>query len=171
MSCDIHFVIERKAQEGGWIGVYSTCFTPAFASRALYGAWLGTDAEDRPEAPDSYKSLPVMDSRNYRFFSKLAGVRGDDPGIAHKGAPPDLSVLATEALNSWGSDAHSTGYCSLGEFANAYADASEPLTLHLSTTALKNPNRYVPLTAEEVLFGDYHTDEHAEYRVVFWFDN
>lgn len=58
MGCDIHFVIERKAQEGGWIGVYSTCFTPAFASRALYDAWLGTDAEDRPEAPDSYKSLP-----------------------------------------------------------------------------------------------------------------
>lgn len=171
MGCDIHFTIECKpTEDDGWVGVYSTCLTPAFTSRGAFNSWGAEPAETRKDCPLSYENMPTLKDRHYEFFGKLAGVRGDGPGIATEGLPDDASELSRVALNQWSMDAHSIHHCSLAEFAQAYADTDDSLREHLATVALKNPATSMPLTAEEVLFGDYHGGE-ALYRVVFWFDN
>lgn len=150
MGCDIHYVIERKSPDHGWVGVCSTDYM------------LTTDyGQLNKYEPFSYKS------RNYRFFGLLAGVRSDG-GPAPKGLPEDMSALAATCTKNWEGDGHSHSYCSLKEFVAAHIDADLEINERVA-----NKLQNIDLTREalkKLLWMDDDTDA-DNYRVVYWFDN
>jgi len=97
------------------------------------------------------------DSRNYKRFAKLAGVRGDGPSPS--GLPNDISDTAQFWADNWGTDGHSHGHLPLIEAFEVFKSTSGNL-------GLVPDENYSPWAAFEV--GD---DELDEMRLVFWFDN
>lgn len=96
MGCDIHFVKEKKT-DNGWVPVYCSDYC------------IG----DKPD----------IAGRNYAFFAELAGVRGESTtGEKPKGLPEDVS-LATKAIFDDYGDGHSESYMTAQEFIDAYERA------------------------------------------------
>lgn len=150
MGCDIHYVIERKSNKYGWIGVFATdcALTTSFEERDRY-------------EPYSYKS------RNYRFFGLLAGVRSEE-GPDPLGLPEDMSALTAACTEGWDYDGHSHSYCSLKDFVAARIDADLEVSERVA-----NKLQNIDLAREalnKLLWMDNDTDA-DNYRVVFWFDN
>jgi len=146
MGSDIHYVIERKNDKYGWIGVFATdcALTTSFEQMHHY-------------APYSYRN------RNYRFFGLLAGVRSEE-GPDPLGLPEDMSALTAACAESWGYDGHSHSYCSLKDFVAAHIDAN----LEVSERAA-NKLQNIDLTKEAL--GKMLWADDENYRVVFWFDS
>ena len=150
MGCDIHYVIERKNDKHGWIGICSTDYT------------LTTDyGQLNKYEPLSYKS------RNYRFFGLLAGVRSEE-GPEPLGLPEDMSALTAACTENWDCDGHSHSYCSLKDFVTARVNADLEINERVA-----NKLQNIDLAKEalkKLLWTDDDTDI-DNYRVVYWFDN
>ena len=157
MGADIHFVLERRTPHG-WCGVYST------------GAPL-PPARNR----EDYSKLnrfhhPLLSDRNYTFFAALAGVRGDGP--EPNGIPPDVSLLASEAIDAWDSDGHSHSHCTALEFVRIWDLTANNGKLALEATTNKLLDNKRPLDDLLDLIGlEQSTYEQSEWRVIYWFDN
>lgn len=111
--------------------------------------------------------------RNYRLFTKLAGVRdceGITPISEPRGIPADITKLTAFDLEGWSGDAHSRSWITGEE-----ADAVEKW---MDETQKPHPH---PSQPWGYLFGngfghstcrDTRLDSRlGECRIVFWFDN
>lgn len=154
MGCDINFVVEKKftTKDGGvkWIGwLPDKCWVNyQLKDGELKREWVYNKAGDR----------------NYEFFAKLAGVRGDGPDPL--GLPEDISEMAQIQSDSWSGDGHSHSYCPAQEFLEKLAASQRDVAeifLKPDHPATKDPYGYF-------LNMDLPEDD-EEYRVVFWFDN
>lgn len=133
MGCDIHYVVEQKHAHR-WIGVY--------ASDVIV-----------------YKKRAQASERFYRFFTEIAGVRGESATqIEPRGMPGDASELALYMAQDWDGDGHTHSFLSVAEFITSYKRANEAAV-----------GRQEPLDAEDLLA--IYDDDAVERRVVFWFDN
>lgn len=173
MGCDIHFCVEKRittwdedagdhvpVEPARWIGVYGTWQTPA----------LMTDRETVPKVGADVDRLswlerrPAMKSRNYDFFAKLAGVRGEGPDP--KGFPEDASELARMMTDPDSADDHSHSYDTLEDFVRTYLlTAGDEVVASTIVDQLRGGNGLITHTA-----GVWDNDLHL-YRVVYWFDN
>ena len=127
MGCDIHMVLERKAN----------------------GKWIGVDTyQGHESALGKGYAWPEATNRNYRRFAALAGVRGDGP--EPKGMPDDASDTAKILSEHWGSDGHSHSWFPLAEAAAIFlATAHQPNDFaqkypeaHFFGCDLENPEEY-----------------------------
>lgn len=124
---------------------------------------------------EHYSALDIP--RNYRLFTKLAGVRsrGDDgdptPISKPRGLPDDLTTVTRFSVDSWEGDMHSASWITGKE-----ADEVERWF-----NETKQHERVYPAEPFGYLFGNgfakpYSRDPNCtkrlgKIRVVFWFDN
>jgi len=90
MATDIHWVFERKHQNGRWVAVFSDIrLRDIMAERGPEAA----------EAPDMLAARELM-RRNPRWFSRLSGhVEGcDDPPVLKPGMPGDAAPYTRDYL-------------------------------------------------------------------------
>lgn len=141
MGCDIHYVLEKRVG-AKWVGI------------------LWTDYSDRSLAKQ----------RDYGFFGKLAGVRGEPAGRWPKMIPPDISDLSLYAIAKDGPDGHSHSWLSLREFCQAYVEAQ-------NADAFQERKKVDPDEPWQGLLGLYIDENERgeetpdDYRLIFWFDN
>jgi hypothetical protein len=157
MGCDIHIVIERK-WEDRWVGVQMATGIPTKG----YG----------DEGWDYH--LPAVGQRDYAFFARLAGVRGDGP--EPNGLPDDMSDLAMMATEGWNGDGHSHGHLPLHEFAMRWCAGNEKFMVEMAAERLQGDDRLYSRLLHKASAGacSYDPDYGPlpdEFRVIFWFDN
>ena len=133
MGCDIHIVLEKRTENG----------------------WIAINTFNAVQTKNGF-AFPVAQSRNYRRFAALAGVRGDGPDP--KGFPEDASESAKFLYNRYLSDHHSASHLSV-------RDAS-PIFLATEHTPKKFATDY-----PDSWFFDVEHEEIDDHRIVFWFDN
>lgn len=156
MGCDIHMVVERK-WEGRWVGLHAV-------------PYMRTYERDNASAPlsVSFHGWDIK-NRNYGFFAKLAGVRGEGP--EPKGVPDDASDLTLMEIDSWGQDGHSHSWCMVQEFYDLFRESNEWLVVD---TLVEGSARISIDDLLGVSYSDLAEEEKGvadNYRVVFWFDN
>ena len=127
---------------------------------------MGCDIHGWVEVYDNGKWIAVRelkdDSRNYKRFALLAGVRDYDNEnkIKPKGIPSDVSDTTNYHIREFDVDGHSHSYIPLIEAVKIFSETA-----------------YKPAEVEKLypmygFFGideDEVADKHA--RLVFWFDN
>lgn len=146
MGCDIHYVIEQE-HNGKWVGVFGTdngLTYPSYAAR-------------------QYLPVLLFKNRNYKFFAKLAGVRG--PGPDPLGLPEDMSSMSRMYTDSWSGDGHSHSYASLRDFVTTWLTSNGEDITPLVKEKLKGNDPVLDFVKE---LGICQIDK---YRVVYWFDN
>ena len=175
MGADIHFTIEHRnpSNDLGWVGVFysGASYSPdMYNKRYLYlsntNVTLGS-AEHSRRLNDGVHPLGRLGRRDYDFFARLAGVRGDGP--EPNGVPPDASTLTQRCVSRWGSDNHSHGHMTLREFVKRKIISDDSLV-----EAAKSKLQGGDPIAEYL--GDYLDDDSSitlddNTRVIFWFDN
>lgn len=112
--------------------------------------WIGVFSSD-----DCPGDRPPIARRDYDFFAAVAGVRGQGPNYP-RNVPEDISDLAWQNYMRCPTDHHSASHMSAAEFCATYLKV--------------NPTKGRTEFAAYDLLG-VSDEEHAEYRVVFWFDN
>ena len=174
MGADIHFTIEhRDPSDGlGWVGVFysDSSYSPDMHNKSyLYlpytNVTLGS-AEHSRRLNDGVHPLGRLGRRDYGFFARLAGVRGDGP--EPNGVPPDASALTQRCISRWEGDGHSHVHMTLREFVKrkiitdvTIADAAksklqggDPIAEYLGDC----------IVDDGITLGD-------NTRVIAWFDN
>lgn len=100
MGCDIHWILERRHQDGAWEAVQSDC-----------RYWLARRFDPTPAGTDP---RALLDERSYATFARLSGVRGrpqPDGAVAADGLPDDLSAWARTVAQGGGwRNNHSPGH-------------------------------------------------------------
>lgn len=156
MGTDIHIVVERK-WEGRWVGVRT--------DQGFYrGGFLGDSGPNW--------ASPAVGNRNYAFFARLAGVRGDGPEAL--GLPDDASDLTLMRWSEWESDGHSCSYLPLKEFADRWCAGDKEFLAKRAVERLRGEdNSYTQLLNRASIgaFDPYGYMDVEDFRVVFWFDN
>ena len=119
MGADIHFVIEHNDPEDGlgWVGVFwsDAPHSPSGYNYTAYDNNADISAEEqRRRMDDGVHPFGRLGRRDYGFFARLAGVRGDGP--EPNGVPPDASALTQRCVSRWESDGHSHVHMTLREF-------------------------------------------------------
>jgi hypothetical protein len=155
MGCDIHIVIEQKWRDR-WVGVRTS-------QGFVTGGYAGEE--------NSW-AYPALGGRNYAFFARLAGVRGDGPPPL--GIPSDASDLTLMQVLDWGEDGHSHSYLPLKEFAARWCHGDPKFVAAMAAERLNGEDRAyaVLLNRASISVFDPHNDlDIDDFRVVFWFDN
>jgi hypothetical protein len=174
MGCDIHIVIERQKTEynyetgnhepaGEWLGVYASYLTP----RVIL------DTEELPKVGEQIDGLRThgyhrsiaFKGRNYDFFARLAGVRGEGP--EPKGLPRDRSELTGYHLSEDDSDLHSHSWDTLEDFAWAWIKSQPDETV---ASAVGN-HLQGDGTLLKFVTGTWDPEDLKLYRVCYAFDN
>lgn len=153
MGCDIHLLVEQRTLEHGWVG------------RNCYDTVLTESNYRSRDKQRDYYDPPLVSTRNYELFAKLANVRGNERGTAPRGLPPDPSPLLKRAVDAWGSDGHSHTWLPLREAVQLWG------SIYFAVQALHNQIDDVNLAYR--LFGvDVLNEQDWEnFRLVAWFDN
>ena len=143
------------------------------------GCDIHVHVEIRVDGEWEHYNHPRVD-RNYRVFTKMAGVRNgydDIDPFPPKGFPEDASVTTTEDYEHWGIDAHTPSYL-VGEELEAFRHwwdkefGTEPSTFRNGLDFEHHQFGYI--------FGNGFRswDSHCQVglypgdiRLVFWFDN
>lgn len=152
MSCDIHFVVEKKYRDK-WIGVHKD---------HDYHFDVITNG-------DNLTPLQKLGNRNYKFFGLLANVRTEGlPGSEKcRTLPEDISDLAHAEIDEWDVDGHSHSWHSLEEFVKKYL-LSQLNDVEIVDAMKKKLQGENPV---HEFFPNIQPKEWSKYRVVFWFDN
>jgi len=153
MGADIHIVIERKYGDK-WIGVRTDGGIPE-------GSYNDTGWDYH---------APAVGGRNYAFFARLAGVRGDGPSPV--GLPDDASDLSVALSEGWGVDAHSHSWLPLEEFAMRWCANNSEFIATMTRERLEGEDASYHRLLYKASINVYDGDaDITDYRVVFWFDN
>ena len=173
MGADIHFTIEhRDPNDGlGWVGVFwsDASYSPSRYNRDyLRDSIANINFEEmHRRMDDGVHPFGRLSRRDYGFFARLAGVRGNGP--EPNGMPPDTSVMTQRVVARWEGSGHSHGHMTLREFVKrkiitdvTIADAAksklqggDPIAEFLGSC----------LDCDSDITLDDNT------RVVYWFDN
>ena len=120
MGADIHFTIEhRDPNDGlGWTGVF---WSGASYSPSLYNVDYLRDSNIDTNLEELHRRMDHgvhpfgrLGRRDYKFFARLAGVRGGGP--EPNGVPSDASALTQRCVMRWEGDSHSHVHMTLREF-------------------------------------------------------
>lgn len=161
MGCDIHWVLEQKFDDK-WIGVFATNVTPVPAGTIAEKSTHGDGKENFEFSPYKHYYWSTLNSRSYKTFAKLAGVRGDGPKPI--GVPDNASELTKKLVDDWGHDGHSHTHMSAKDFIVAWLSDDEiQLTVKDRFTSKQGFRFSYLLGLEDRLIDNY--------RVVCWFDN
>ena len=122
MGADIHFTIEhRDPHDGlGWVGVFysGASYSPDMYNKSylyLPNKNVTLDSAEHSRRMDhGVHPFGRLGRRDYGFFARLAGVRGDGP--EPNGVPPDASALTQRCVSRWEGDSHSHVHMTLREF-------------------------------------------------------
>lgn len=113
MGCDIHVMTEKKRtwSDGTiqWVNIDNWQFNEYYDKY-----------NDEGEREFNVKS--IFRDRNYELFAFLAGVRnygGNECFGFDRGFPEDACRITKKEYDSWDSDAHTPGYCTLKELKEA----------------------------------------------------
>lgn len=170
VGADIHFVVEsRDPNDGlGWVGIYwsDASFAPASYSYNPVSAPDETDSDFYRRMDSNVHPFGRLRRRDYGFFSRLAGVRGEGP--EPNGAPDDASVMANRCIKRWEGDAHSHGHMSLRDFIQRKIVGDDTLA-EAAKTKLAGRDPIEEFLAEHYDGNDITLDDNT--RVVFFFDN
>ena len=163
MGCDIHFVVENKSKNDdiGWVGVYATSTALAFST---YGPkYDGVDVH----------WLGKLKERDYAFFSRLAGVRGEGPDP--EGLPEDMSGMARREVESDGDDGHSHTFMTLREFITRKISEEPDIIKAVKRMTGDDPVltfvKGTDITSDGDNYGGERLSLDDNTRVVIWFDN
>lgn len=172
MGADIHFVIENRdpRDNHGWVGVYfsdSPLAPPSYNHRYVYDQNANISAEKQlRRMDDGVSPLGRLSRRDYSFFARLAGVRGDGP--EPNGVPDDASVMTRRCVERWEGDGHSHGYVSLREFVRLKLLHNDTIA-EAAKAKLKGRDPIEDFLSEHYDGNDITLDDNT--RVVYWFDN
>ena len=172
MGADIHFVIEHNDPEDnlGWVGVFwsDAPHSPPSYNHSAYDNNANISAEEQRRRMDhGVHPFGRLGRRDYKFFARLAGVRGDGP--EPNGVPPDASAMSQRCVLRWGGNGHSHGHMTLREFVKRKIISDDSLA-----EAAKSKLQGGDPIAEYL--GDCVDDDNDitlddNTRVIFWFDN
>ena len=170
VGADIHFVIENRDPNDqlGWVGIYwsDASFGPAPYNNSLVRAPDEKDSDFFRRLDNSVHPFGRLRRRDYGFFSRLAGVRGEGPDP--NGVPDDASVMANRCLKRWEGDAHSHGHMSLRDFIRLKITGDGAIA-EAAKSKLQGGDPITEFLGEHYDGDDITLDENT--RVVFWFDN
>ena len=162
MGADIRFTIEhRDPHDGlGWVGVF---WSDAFYSPPSYI----TPEEQRCRMDHGVHPFGRLGRRDYEFFARLAGVRGDGP--EPNGVPPDASVMSQRCVLRCEGYGYSHGHMTLREFVKRKIISDDSLA-EAAKSKLQGGD---PITEYlgDCVDGDNDITLDDNTRVVFWFDN
>jgi hypothetical protein len=158
MGCDIIMVVEYD-HEGEWVGVSSTFGIPT-------GHY-----SDANHADLHSRAYPSVGRRDYAFFSRLAGVRGQGPSPL--GMPHDASALARITCDA---GYHSHSYLPLEKFALRWMD--DTYRMKITKNRLLGDATYMFAVVLELAsvgafckFGQCDLTNLHKFRVVFCFSD
>lgn len=158
MGADIHLWVERKLPNGKW-AMHDRCDA---ISKEAYA--LPTEGDGHYSIDRAYHRA---NSRNYRFFAALAGVRGEGP--EPRGLPPDVSDYVLYESDEYGQDGHSHSWMTAREFMPIFAEHC----LDATHTVAVVGGQTTWARLFEQFFATYldSPGDFDNYRVVFFFDN
>ena len=173
MGADIHFTIEhRDPHDGlGWVGVFwsdAPHSPPRYNMEYLHSENVIANPEEHFRRMNrGVHPFGRLGRRDYKFFARLAGVRGDGP--EPNGVPPDASAMTQRCVMRWEGDGHSHGHMTLREFVKRKIISDDSLA-----EAAKSKLQGGDPIAEYL--GDYLDDDSGitlddNTRVVYWYDN
>ena len=173
MGADIHFTIEhRDPHDGlGWTGVFwsDASYSPSrYNQDCLHDSNANTNLEEMYRRMDhGVHPFGRLSRRDYDFFARLAGVRGDGP--EPNGMPSDASVMSQRCVLRWEGDGHSHGHMTLREFVKRKVISGETLA-KAAKSKLQGGDPIAEYLGDCVDDANGITlDENT--RVVYWFDN
>ena len=174
MGADIHFTIEhRDPHDGlGWVGVFwsdASHSPPGYNMNYAYGHDDGdyiTPEEQRRRMDHGVHPFGHLSRRDYEFFARLAGVRGEGP--RPNGLPSDASAMTQRCIARWEGDGHSHGHMTLREFVRRKIIGGSLLT-DAAKTKLQGGDPIEDFLSRHYDGGDVTLDDNT--RVVYWFDN
>ena len=173
MGADIHFTIEhRDPHDGlGWAGVFwsdAPHSPPIYNTDYMYGQNANiTPEEQRRRMDHGVHPFGRLGRRDYGFFARLAGVRGDGP--EPNGVPPDASVMSQRCVLRWEGDNHSHGHMTLREFVKRKIISDDSLA-EAAKSKLQSGDPIAEYLGDCV-DDDYDITLDDNTRVIFWFDN
>ena len=173
MGADIHFTIEhRDPNDGlGWVGVFwsgAPHSPPSYNTGYAYDHNANISPEEqRRRMSDGVHPFGRLGRRDYDFFARLAGVRGDSPDP--NGVPPDASAMTQRAVARWEGDGHSHGHMTLREFVKRKVISDGSLA-EAAKSKLQG-NDPIAEYLGECLDDDSEITLDDNTRVVFFFDN
>ena len=172
MGADIHFTIEhRDPHDGlGWVGVF---WSDADYSPRSYNTSFLYDQNRNTNPEMGYRDLDHgvhpfgrLGRRDYEFFARLAGVRGDGP--EPNGVPPDASALTQRCVMRWEGDGHSHVHMTLHEFVKRKIISDDSLA-EAAKSKLQGGDPIAEFLGDYVNDDDITLDDNT--RVIAWFDN
>ena len=104
--------------------------------------------------------------RDYEFFARLAGVRGDGP--EPNGVPPDASALTQRCVSRWEGDGHSHVHMTLREFVKRKIISDGSLA-EAAKSKLQGGDPIAEFLGNCIDDDDITLDDNT--RVIAWFDN
>lgn len=170
VGADIHFVVENfdPNDQLGWVGIYwsDASFSVASYNFRFTRSPNETDSDFYRRMDSDVHPFGRLRRRDYGFFGRLAGVRGEGPDP--NGVPNDASVMTNRCLKRWEGDAHSHGHMPLRDFIRLKIMGDDTLA-EAAKTRLTGRDPIEEFLAEHYDGSDITLDENT--RVVFWFDN
>ena len=172
MGADIHFTIEhRDPHDGlGWVGVFwsdSSHSPRSYNTSFLYDQNRNTNPEmgyrdlDRGVHP-----FGRLGRRDYDFFARLAGVRGDGP--KPNGVPPDASAMTQRCVMRWEGDGHSHVHMTLREFVKRKI-ITDVTIADAAKSKLQGGDPIAKFLGDCIYDDGITLDDNT--RVIAWFDN
>ncbi len=172
MGADIHFTIEhRDPHDGlGWVGVF---WSDAPHSPRRYNMNFVDDVTTKNNPEEYLRRLDhgvhpfgLLGRRDYQFFARLAGVRGDGP--EPNGVPPDASALTQRCISRWEGDGHSHVHMTLREFVKRKIISDDSLA-EAAKSKLQGGDPIAEFLGKCIDDDDITLDDNT--RVIAWFDN
>ena len=172
MGADIHFTIEhRDPHDGlGWVGVFYS--DDSYSPRG-YNTNLVHDGTTKNNPEEYLRRLEYgvhpfgrLSRRDYDFFARLAGVRGDGP--EPNGVPSDASALTQRCVMRWEGDGHSHVHMTLREFVKRKI-ITDVTIADAAKSKLQGGDPIAEFLGNCIDDDDITLDDNT--RVIAWFDN
>ena len=172
MGADIHFTIEhRDPHDGlGWVGVFWS--DGSYSPRSYNVEYLHSEnVTINPEEHHRRMNRGVhpfgrLSRRDYGFFARLAGVRGDGP--EPNGVPSDASALTQRCVMRWEGDSHSHVHMTLREFVKRKI-ITDVTIADAAKSKLQGGDPIAEFLGNCIDDDDITLDDNT--RVIAWFDN
>ena len=171
MGADIHFVIEHNDPEDGlgWVGVFwsDAPHSPSGYNNTADDNNANISAEEqRRRMDDGVHPFGRLGRRDYKFFARLAGVRGDGP--EPNGVPSDVSALTQRHISRWEGDGHSHVHMTLREFVKRKI-ITDVTIADAAKSKLQGGDPIAEFLGNYIDDDDITLDDNT--RVIAWFDN